>query len=211
MSTLSDLKARIADDLDRSDLSSQIAAAVRDAIEYYESERFSFNEVHSQTGTFSTSVDAIPLTSLPFYPLKIDRIRAQYSGSTNLTDLWPVNYEALLESQDAKAVCRPLEFCVYAEKLLLDSLPDDDYTFVMDGVKRLASGSTNSYAADSSVAWFNEAEPLIRARVKADLYTNLLKDEKQAAIQNGVEAREFRRLKQKMNTRNSGRFTPTTF
>ena len=54
MSTFGALKTRIADELNRSDLTSQIASAVPRAIEYYARERFDFNEGRS---TASTVVD----------------------------------------------------------------------------------------------------------------------------------------------------------
>jgi hypothetical protein len=52
MSTLATMKARIADELARADLDTQIAYAIPDAISAYEDERFFFNE--SRAITFPT-------------------------------------------------------------------------------------------------------------------------------------------------------------
>lgn len=205
MATLADLAARIADDLERSDLTTQIATAIKDAVTVYESQRFSFNEVYNQTTTFSTSVDSILLTALPFYPLKLDRVRLKVSGNQNLTDLIPRDYAYLMAGQDVKAVCRPVEYCIYSERLQLDSMPDQNYTAVLDGIKRISTASANTDAT----AWFNEAKNLIRARVKVDLYAHVIKEPDLATQQAAIEQREFRTLKQKLNTHGSGRIRPT--
>ncbi len=206
MATLADLRARIADDLDRSDLTSQIDAAIRDAVEHYESERFVFNEVVGATATFSSSVDSIPLASLPVAFTRVDRIRID-DGGADLVDLVPRDYAWLMAAQDARAVARPVEYCIYADRIQLDSRPDRDYAAILDGVRRI---STASAATDSS-AWFNDGKRLVRARAKAELYAHVIKEFPQAEAMAAVERREYRALKQKLNTRNSGRVRPTEF
>jgi len=211
MPTLLDLIARIGDDLDRIDLNNQITAAITDAIKHYESHRFIFNEAYNISGTLSSSVGSIALTSLAFYPAKIDRIRVKYSGAQNYTELLPRDVDWLMDGQDIKAVCHPLEYCVYAEALQLDSRPDQNYTYIMDGVRRLSTGSTASFTVSSSLSWFNEGRLLIRARAKVDLYTHVIRDFEQAQAMAAIEQREYRTLKQALNTRNSGRVRPTEF
>ncbi|HEX2887177.1 hypothetical protein [Vineibacter terrae] len=207
MATLADLSGRIQDDLDRADLALQIGQAIRDAVEHYESERFAFNEVTNVTATFGSGADVIPLASLPVYLTKIDRIRLQVSGAPTLTDLIPRDYAWLMAGQDVKAICRPGEYCVYAEQLQLDSRPDQAYLAVLDGVQRI---STASAATDSS-AWFNEGRHLVRARAKADLYAHVVKALDQAQVMTALEQRAFRSLKQKLNARNAGRIRPTIY
>ena len=205
------LEARIADDLDRSDLTTQITAAVTDAIDRYASERFAFNEVQNFTHTFSASNAVVPLTNLTVYFAKIDRLRMQYSGASNLTDLYPRDYGWLMDGQDAQSVSRPLEYCVYAEAINFDVIPQEAYVGVLDGVKRLSPTSSNSFSTSSSVSWFTEGRNLIRARAKIDLYAHVIKDTEEAGKMALVEQREFRDLKAKLNTRNSGRIRPTCF
>ncbi len=207
MATLADLSGRIQDDLDRADLALQIGQAIRDAVEHYESERFAFNEVGNVTATFNSGADAIPLASLPVYFTKIDRIRLQVSDAPTLTDLIPRDYAWLMAGQDAKVICRPVEYCVYGEQLQLDSRPDQAYLAVLDGVRRI---STASAATDSS-AWFNEGRHLLRARAKADLYAHVVKALDQAQVMTALEQRAFRALKQKLNAQNAGRIRPTVY
>lgn len=210
MSTRGQLQDRIADDLDRADLSSQIQDAVTDAIQYYETERFTFNEVQNVTHTFSISTDAVALTNLPVYFFKIDRLRMQYSGSTNLTDLYQRDIEWLMAGQDAKTLSRPLEFAVYGGNINFDSMPDQAYVSVIDGVKRVSSTASLSLTTNAS-AWFNEAAKLIRARAKAELCAHVIRDYEQAAAMQAVEQIEYKTLKKKLNTANTGRIRPTTF
>lgn len=206
MATLADLAARIADDLDRSDLADQIGTAVRDAVEHYESERFVFNEVTGATATFSAGVDSVALAALPVTFSRIDRIRIDDGGS-GLVDLVPRDYGWLMAAQDAGSVAPPTAYCVYGAAIQFDTVPDRNYTAVLDGVRRI---STASAAADAS-AWFNEGRRLIRARAKAELYAHVVKEFDQAQAMAAVEQREYRALKQKLNTRNSGRVRPTAF
>lgn len=208
MATRASLAATIADDLDRSDLTTQIDAAISDAVARYESERFVFNEAQNITHTFSSSVDVVLMTELPVYFVKIDRFRMRYAGSQNLSDLIPRDYQWLMDGQDAKALCRPLEYCIYANALNFDSLPDQSYVGIIDGVRRLASAT--STASDAG-AWFNDARNLIRARAKVDLNINVIRDAEEAVRMQAVEDREYRMLKQKLNTRASGRVRPTEF
>jgi len=76
----------------------------------------------------------------------------------------PRDYAWLMAAQDARAVARPVEYCIYADRIQLDSRPDRDYAAILDGVRRI---STASAATDSS-AWFNDGKRLVRARAKAE-------------------------------------------
>lgn len=209
--TRATLESRIADDLDRSDLTTQITAAVTDAIKVYESQRFAFNEAQNITHTFSASTDAVSLANLPVYFTKIDRLRMRYSGAQNLMELTKRDYDWLMDGQDIKATCRPLEYCVYAEAINFDSQPDQAYVAILDGVKRLSTASTNSFSTSSSVSWFTDGASLLRARAKADLYAHVIKDTDEALKMATLEQRELGTLRQKINTRNSGRVRPTEF
>src|SRR5262245_751760 len=126
--TRGDLETRIADDLvDQPVSAAQITAAVTDAIRHYESERFVFNEASNVSVSFSSSVDFMAMSALPVYFVKIDRFRMKYSGGTNLTDLTARDYAWLMAAQDAKSVSRPYEYCIYADKIQFESMPDINY------------------------------------------------------------------------------------
>lgn len=211
--TRTDLRTRIADDLvDAPVTTAQIDAAIDDAIRFYEDKRFTFNEVQNVSATLSTSHDSVALTSLPVYFTKIDRFRIRQSSNTqDLSDLVPRDYAWLMSWQDSKTTCRPAEYCIYADALNLDSIPDQNYTAVFDGIKRLAPGSSNSYCASSSVAWFTTGVNLIRYRAEVDLLANVVLNDAEAQKKDMLEKRELSDLKRKLNTRNTGRVRPTDF
>lgn len=208
MSTLADLAARIADDLDRSDLTSQIGAAIKDAVTRYESEKFVFTEVANVTATFSSSAAFVALSALPVYFTKIDRIRIDDGAS--LFDLTARDYDWIMDSQDAQTLARPCEYCVYADAIQFDSRPTQNYTALIDGVKRISTASANADAT----GWFNDGKRLIRAWAKAELYDNVIREDGSADQANKFRMKaevEYRDLKRKLNTRNSGRVRPTSW
>lgn len=216
--TRASLETRIADDLVDAPVSAtQITDAVTDAIRWYESERFAFNEAQNRTHTFSASNDVVPLTNIlasgaATYFVKIDRLRMQYSGGTNLTDLTQRDYDWLMDCQDAKSVTRPYEFCIYAEAINFDAVPDTAYVGILDGVKRLSTGATNSFSTSSSISWFSDGAQLIRYRAERDLLANIVRDDEEATKKAALEQTEYRRLKQRLNTHNSsGRVRPTSW
>ena len=54
MTTLAVMKSRIADEISRADLTSQISNAINDAIAMYQTKRFYFNETGPNGSTFNT-------------------------------------------------------------------------------------------------------------------------------------------------------------
>ena len=86
MSTFGNMMDRIADELDRTDLTSQIQKAIQTAIDRYERKRFWFNEARSITFNtvdgqeFYTSSDNSAIPNL----LQIDVVRLTVSGSDKI-------------------------------------------------------------------------------------------------------------------------------
>lgn len=206
------LETRIADDLvDAPVTSTQITDAVTDAIKFYEDTRLAFNEVQNVSHTFSISNDVVLLTALPVYFTRIDRLRMPYSGAQNLTELTKRTYDDIMDAQDAKSIARPLEYCIYAEAINFDSMPNQTYVGILDGVKRLSTGATNSFSTSSSIAWFTDGANLIRYHAEVDLLANIVRDDEEATKKQMLEKRELDKLRTKLNARGSGRVRPTEF
>jgi len=208
MSTFTTLASKIADDLARSDLTSQISDAILEAIRFYEGERFFFNEAHAQTATLSTSAVAIAFSALPVRFLEIDRIRLAL-GSGSYDDLEHRSYVDLMHGQDAQATGQPIEFALYADSVQFDVKANQNYTLVMDGLKSLGNTASNTYTVSSSVSWFTDGRDLIRAAAKKSLYMNVTKDAEQALIANQAEMLALNMLRGKTNQRGSGYVVPT--
>jgi hypothetical protein len=210
MTTRSDIEAQIADDLARSDLASQITAAVNTAIRSYRFERLGFNEAYKVTATLSTSADTMTLASLSVRFRKLDRVRIVRAAGDYL-DLYHRDYDWIMSRQDVRVVCQPVEYAVYNSALHFDSMADQNYTLLMDGLKELGNASA-SYSAGDTTAWFNDARELIRHRAKRELYANVLKDMELAAAAGASEKDALRILKAELGEQiSTGFIRPTEF
>lgn len=187
--TYGDMKTRIADELARSDLTSQIALAVLSSVKHYERRRFYFNE--GRASTFSTVAGqefygSADLADIPNY-LDIDTLRITISSNSNYT-LDPKTYEYLDEINVGGTTTRgqPVFYSNYAQQIRLYPVPDAVYTMRISGVKALTALSAD---ADTN-AWTTDAEDLIRHRAKWDIYANVTGDIQQAGVmkQNEQEA-----------------------
>lgn len=203
MTTFATLKARIADDLRRSDLTSQIASAVQDAIKRWEGERFWFNEKRYRLPTVAdTESYAIPdtLTNTDSSALdtgedllEIDDVIILDNGDTyrlcESTDQWINDYQA----PSSLYTGTPSHYGVYGNSIRLSPIPDAVYVITISGLARLATLS----AADDTNAWMTEAEPLIRHQALCEIYRSVLRDADGFQMANGGVQDAYATLKRK--------------
>lgn len=209
--TKADLISKIEDDLTRTDITSQIEDAVDYAIARYKKERFWFNERDNVSVTLSSSVAQLALTALPVQFQKIDRVRVKLNSGDYL-DAYPRDRNWIATRQDISITGMPLEYAIYDNALQFDSLADQNYTLVLDGVVDISSQTSVSYSNASEAAWFNEARNLIRADAKRDIYINVLKDFEFAAAMKQVVDHEYSELKAQTNRLlSTGVVRPTRF
>jgi hypothetical protein len=189
MTTLGVLKARIADDLARTDLTSQIASAIADAIDEYKAERLGFNE------TVSAALDFVAGTASYAVPtdfLKLDRMEHRdTSGDTTLDQISYADYQAWTHSA-ANDQGQPSRFAIYDDKFFFWPTPDsssDDY--VVSYLQDLGVPATD----DATNAWMVAGRNLIRVRAKADLYMHVIRDQQEAAVCYAEAANQLARLK----------------
>lgn len=210
MTTRSQVEAQIADDLARSDITSQISDAVNTAIRSYRFERFGFNEAYKVTATLSTSADTMALSGLSVRFRKIDRVRLVRAAGDYL-DMYHRDYDWIMSRQDVRVVCQPVEYALYNSTLHFDSMADQNYTLYLDGLKELGNTSA-SYSSGDTSAWFNDARELIRHRAKRELYAHVLKDMELAAAAGAAEKDAYRILKAEAGEeRATGFIRPTEF
>jgi len=210
MTTRNDIEAQIADDLARSDLSGQITAAVNTAIRSYRFERLGFNEAYKVTATLSTSADVMALSSLSVRFRKLDRIRLVRTAGDYL-DMYHRDYDWIMSRQDVRVTCQPVEYAIYNANIHFDSMADQDYTLLLDGIKELGNPSA-SYSAGDTSAWFNDARELVRHRAKRELYANVLKDMELASAAGAAEKEAYRIIKSELGEQISTGFVrPTEF
>jgi hypothetical protein len=179
MTTLAIMKARIADELARDDLTSQIAYAITDAITAYEDERFHFNETRAITfptelgQEFYDENDAAAIATIQ----KVDYVKV-YIGD----QAFDVRYEdpGEMESLSVSGTMRgiPWSYTWYGNQVRLYPTPDQAYTIRIGASVKVAPPVADDTAGN---AWMTHAERLIRSRAKLELALHVLKDDALAA------------------------------
>lgn len=193
MTTLATIKAEIADDLVRSDLTSQIASAITSAIKFYQRQRFYFNETRSET--FATVVDQADYdsaddTEIPNF-LGFDLLHLTYSGSRY--PLGKIDQRDMEFYQDTNAASgMPSLWSYYDETIWLYPIPDStSYTITMMGPKKIAAPATDSEASN---VWMVDAYELIRCRAKKYIAVHVLRDNEMAQWMDLAEQDALRQL-----------------
>lgn len=190
MTTLAVLKARIADELSRSDLTSQIVYAISDAVKNYQSTRFWFNETRGTTFSTVASQEhygSAANTNIPNL-LLIDQIVIT-TGTSN-TELCKVDDRVLEEMDTTSTGGLPWAYSYYAQQIRLYPIPDAIYSVRITGVVRIdvpaADGDSN--------AWMTDGEELIRNRAKSLIYSDVIRNNEMAQISDAREKAALKRL-----------------
>jgi hypothetical protein len=165
VATFGDMQTRIADELLRPDLISQVRLAILDAISTYEDNRFAFNQAST---TFSTVIGQDEYTSADNAAIetavKIDRLRLLVG--TSRYPMQQIGANELDEmSISTTSQGQPSVWCYEHQALRMWQPPNQVYTVTMFYVARLATLSADS----DSNAWTNDGERLIRTRAKINL------------------------------------------
>lgn len=210
MPTLEAMKDRIALEMNRADLSGNIASAINSAIQQYESERFWFNE--SRSITFDTvaaqvAYGALASAFIP-YLVRIDMLSLAET-STSVYDLYRKNADEFdLTSLGQASSGKPTCFTYSEQEIRLWPTPDQAYAMRVHGVYKLATLTGDS----DSNAWTTEAEELIRSAAKKKLAMHDTGDAELAGIMAAAEREAFDYLKAETSLRTGrGRILPTEF
>ena len=205
------MSARIADELDRTDLTTQIQREIKSAVAHYENRRFFFNEARL-TGLalidgqeFYTSSDNSNIPNLIY----IDSFKVARSA----TDKWELDRKPFEEldfysDSNSAAEGQPTWYAYYAKQIRLYPIPNASYSAVIAGVYALADLSLTS----DTNAWMTDGEALIRSRAKRNILRNVIRDQELANEMAGQEREEYLRLTEVTNSRKStGTIFPTQF
>jgi len=169
MTTRAVMKARIADELMRSDLTTQIGYAISDAIANYQSERFWFNESRSITFTTVASTEYYTALSGDVTNAK-DILKVDYAVITVGSNVSPLDWIEPLEaedlSNDGSFTGEPYAYSFYNQQIRLYPIPNDAWTVRLAGHIKIAEPDADG---DTGNVWMVEAERLIRSRAKRNL------------------------------------------
>lgn len=168
---LQSLQARIADELTRTDLTSQIASAINRAIDHYAARRFWFNE-QRVSGVCTANNEYV---TYPTGLRVLDAVFVKYSTSTTGPG-YPLEKksEAELEefAQAVNTATQPQLYCTIGTQIRLYPMPNAAYPLTFVGVFDLPAlvnpGDSNS--------WTSDAQDLICARAKYTINRDILRD-----------------------------------
>lgn len=182
MATLADLKADIADDFARTDLTDAISKAVDRAILHYQNTRFFFNE--SRELTFSTVAGKLSYTATDDADIgliiKIDMMHLTTGGRRReMRRITQEEWEVLTDN--GAATGEPYCYSYFNETVNVYPNPDAAYTVRIVGHVKVDATATDN-------PWTNEAYDLVRARAIADVATHKIRDYDYARTMMAFEA-----------------------
>lgn len=181
MSDLGTMKTRIAREIVRDDLSTEIGEAIATAVETWAGQRFWFNEKRFALTTVADqeyyAMSALTLadgTALQTGEglIEIDSFTLTYNNEP-----YPLHErsQAYLDDQQSPAATytgQPWAYGIYEDKIRLHPIPDAAYGCVIAGLASLPSltsdGATN--------AWMTSGEALIRQQAKLIIYRDITRD-----------------------------------
>lgn len=156
MTTFADLNTRVRDDLDRTDMNTQVDRELRRAVMHYEKQRWWFNE---QQATASTSSSQAAY-GLPADLLVLDDLEITInSRRLHMNEIQWGRY--LDEYRYNNVVGQPSDWAMYADQLWLGPVPNSVYTIELNYIRTLYPAS---FSDGTDNAWTNYADDLITAR-----------------------------------------------
>jgi hypothetical protein len=188
MTDFGTMEARIRREMNRDGLTSEIRDQIASAINFYESDRFFFNE-YSASAT--TTTGQANLTA-PTASLELDLIEIIDGGQKK--QLIERNFLDIIARDDATA--EPTDYAEFNDLLRLYPVPDKKYTVHMFGKQKLTEVSASASAATTN-AWMTDGEVLIRTKAKEYVYEHRLRNSNEANRMRGMSEIEWTRLKKK--------------
>lgn len=190
MASYLDMQVRIADELDRGDLTAQIKKAIVSAVKFHERKTFYFTETSFTFATvasqeYYTTADAPAIAASP----NIERLNGNYYSSR--TPLVKRDWQYIDDiSVMSTSLGQPMDWAYRQLRIRLYPIPDGVYTITAFNVPRLTELSSDS----DSNAWTNDAEAMIRARAKWDLVKNVIRGPEMAEEMIGLRDEEEQEL-----------------
>lgn len=209
MTTFANMKTRIADDLNRSDLTTQIGREINRAIKHYESEPFWFKQTSS---TCATVANQQTLSTSDVSPLPSTIKEIDYVEITSGSNVYKLDRKSIQEILDLTFSStdkgEPTSYSLYQNKFYFHPIPDAIYTITIYFTKSYTALSADSDEND----WTTEAEDLIEARAEKVIYRKILKDKIAADDMEILESQALENLRAKSSSlQSTGSLQPTQF
>lgn len=204
------MKDKIADQINRTDLTTQIAECISDAIKFYQPHRFIFSEGRDTTLStvanqeFYTSTDD-PLigTLYAFDYITITIGTAKF----DLPRYQPEDIEVL--TQSGTQMGQPQCYSYYDYQLRLYPVPNTVYPLTIAAHQLIAAPAADTTTGNN---WMTDAEKLIRCRARYELALNYTSDEKEMQFMTAAVTEAYDELKMRTNQlAGTGEVRPTRF
>jgi hypothetical protein len=208
MSTYGDMKTRIADELARSDLTTQIAQQIQSAIAQYQRKLFFFNEkTNASWDTIANQELYTTTDGVPSDIVSIDKLTVIYSTVREDVRRRDWDYIEDLQPGTSKGG-QPTDYAYREQKFRLYPIPTTVMTLNLAYVQRIAAPTGNE---DTGV-WMNEAEELIRSSAKRRLFQHVIQDEGDLSLARAAEEEALADLMSETSRRlGTGYIKPTQF
>lgn len=179
--TLGDMKTRIASELVRPDLTSQIANAITDAIGVYQAVRFRFNETIPSNAKFFDTVagqsiyaaaalaDIATIQKFDYLLMKVGITLFKLARETPEV--------VKLYNQTTQMMGQPGWWAYEGNEIILAAIPDQVYRIYVGGFFVAPAPATDN---ETNNPWMTDAERLIRARAKYEVCINVTRNLKLA-------------------------------
>lgn len=214
--TLGDMKARVAREIARADLTQQIADAINDAIGIYQTTRFRFNETAPDALTGISPKNFLTVAGQQIYTVadqpdiptiqKLDYLLMQVGQTIfQLKREDPVVVKLYNQTNTMKG--QPGWFAYEGNELIISAIPDQAYKIFIGGVFIAPAPATD---IELNNPWMIYGERLIRSRAKFEIATHVTRNAKMAQTMSpdepednggmiGATYREHRRLRSETN------------
>lgn len=179
--TLALMKARIASELRRSDLTTQIADAINDAIAEYQKERFRFSDIDPAAPPTFVTVAGQSVYGAAANPIIASLLAFDYlfiiSGAQllQLEQDTPENLHRLIQIGTSQGL--PLSWAYEGNSIILYPVPNQVYTLQLGADLSIGAPATDGEVNNK---WMTDCERLIRARAKFELATHVLRNSQMA-------------------------------
>lgn len=183
--TLGSMRARIANEISRTDLTNEIALAISDAIGQYQTKRFYFNETQA---TFNTVANKQTYTSADLadiqYFYDIDDVFV--TVGVNNFRVKRIDPSQFVINNMPNFKGQPYNYSFFNQQISFMPIPNAVYPILILGSSKQAAPAP---ASDSEVNnhWMTDAERLIRQAAKRILYQDVILDADAAAACMGGE------------------------
>ena len=198
------MKTRIANELNRGSLASEIENAILSALDFHKRKHFRFNQARTTTSLTA----GIEFSGLPTDFIEADTMVLTEGSERDI--LTERSHYWIDENQQWTGYrSRPQVWSVQAGEIRLYPIPDKStYSLTLTYVYELAKPSDDT---DTS-AWFTDGEELIRTHAKIDLLENVIRGPEsfqEAQILRMREAEILTELKiEHKRAQSSGRLSP---